>query len=165
MAHLKIAPPDICKLNPQVPATFAYILGKMLAKKPKDRYQTPKELLKDLENPERIARPVQARTGGRRWRTWPGLNQQTLRARPLRAQGAATDDLEEADEAAPVQDLPKKKKKRARKAQVDEPDEDDQTEEQDEHGGGMMKYPWWVFTSAGAGLLLILFIIWQVIKA
>ena len=41
MAHMKIAPPDICKLNPQVPAALAHILGKMLAKRPKDRYQTP----------------------------------------------------------------------------------------------------------------------------
>jgi serine/threonine-protein kinase len=54
MGHLKAPPPDICKLNAEVPAVFDYILKRMLAKKPKDRYQTPKELLKDLEHPERI---------------------------------------------------------------------------------------------------------------
>src|SRR5206468_2888856 len=52
--HLKTEPPDICQLNPAVPSSFHYILQRMLAKKPVDRYQTPKELLDDLENPERL---------------------------------------------------------------------------------------------------------------
>src|SRR5207253_1803598 len=37
--------------NPQVPPGLVVILNRMLAKRPEDRYATPKELLKHLEHP------------------------------------------------------------------------------------------------------------------
>ncbi|MCI0377303.1 MAG: serine/threonine protein kinase, partial [Gemmataceae bacterium] len=51
LKHLQEEPPDIRKLNPQVPDGLARVLKKMLAKKPADRYQTPLELLHALQDP------------------------------------------------------------------------------------------------------------------
>jgi serine/threonine protein kinase len=47
--HVTMPPPDIRKSNPSVSAEVADILGRMLAKNPADRYQTPEELLLALE--------------------------------------------------------------------------------------------------------------------
>src|SRR5262245_35920547 len=55
--HIQSEPPDICRLNESVPKEIGLILRKMLAKKPRDRYQTPVELLEDLEDPRRALRP------------------------------------------------------------------------------------------------------------
>ena len=46
-------PPDIRKFNPRVSETMAAILHRLLAKKPSQRYQTPAELLEDLETLQR----------------------------------------------------------------------------------------------------------------
>src|SRR5439155_5929936 len=54
LQHFEVKAPDIRDLNARVPEGLALALAKMLEKKPADRYQTPAELLKDLENPERI---------------------------------------------------------------------------------------------------------------
>jgi serine/threonine protein kinase len=59
--HIETEPPDISKLNESVPKGLALILRKMLAKKPRDRYQTPAELVADLENPNRLLQPPEAR--------------------------------------------------------------------------------------------------------
>jgi eukaryotic-like serine/threonine-protein kinase len=58
--HIENEPPDICRVNEAVPKELGLILRKMLAKKPRDRYQTPAELLEDLEDPSRVlqARPA-----------------------------------------------------------------------------------------------------------
>jgi serine/threonine-protein kinase len=55
--HMKTVPPDVRKLNKLVPRHLVAIINRMLAKKPDDRYQTPAELLHDLENPESVAIP------------------------------------------------------------------------------------------------------------
>ncbi|MBM4069426.1 MAG: hypothetical protein FJ271_10830 [Planctomycetes bacterium] len=52
--HAEDDPPDIRTLNKSVPDGLVVILGKMLAKKPSDRYQTPAELLDDLENYKKL---------------------------------------------------------------------------------------------------------------
>jgi serine/threonine-protein kinase len=49
LKHREAEPPDIRTLNPAVPAPVVEILGKMLAKRPEDRFQTPLELLQALE--------------------------------------------------------------------------------------------------------------------
>ncbi len=46
--HLETQPPDIRTLNAEVPGGLAYILARMLAKKPEQRYQTPQDALDDL---------------------------------------------------------------------------------------------------------------------
>ena len=52
--HANVEPPDIRKLNGDVPDDLVYILGRTLRKDPDQRYQTPLELLHDLLNPEKI---------------------------------------------------------------------------------------------------------------
>jgi serine/threonine-protein kinase len=52
--HAETTPSDIRTVNADVPDGLVVILGKMLEKKPEDRYQTPAELLTDLENPEKL---------------------------------------------------------------------------------------------------------------
>lgn len=49
-AHAKNEPPDPRDINPDIPDAIAAIIFRMLEKRPEDRYQTPQELLDDLEN-------------------------------------------------------------------------------------------------------------------
>ena len=46
--HLNIEPPDVRLMNPRVTKASAAVLRRLLAKRPVDRYQTPADLLKDL---------------------------------------------------------------------------------------------------------------------
>lgn len=55
LQHQEVVPPDIRKVNPAVPDFLARIMMKMVAKKPTERYQTPAELLHDLEHPEKLS--------------------------------------------------------------------------------------------------------------
>src|SRR5262245_37845667 len=48
--HVEADPPDIRTLNPDVPAALVTVLGKMLQKRPENRYQSPFDLVQDLEN-------------------------------------------------------------------------------------------------------------------
>ncbi|HEV3116714.1 MAG TPA: serine/threonine-protein kinase, partial [Gemmataceae bacterium] len=50
LKHVEATPDDVRKFNPQVPPGIVVVLNKMLAKRPQDRYQTPQELLNDLEH-------------------------------------------------------------------------------------------------------------------
>ncbi len=54
--HLEAPPPDVRKLNKAIPTAFLRILYKMLAKDPLDRYQTPADLLVDLDKLDRVAK-------------------------------------------------------------------------------------------------------------
>src|SRR5262249_37715881 len=47
--HLSEEPEDICRQNRKVPAAMAAVLRRMLEKKPENRYQTPNELVRELE--------------------------------------------------------------------------------------------------------------------
>ena len=49
-AHASKPPPDPRDLNPEVPEGIVAVIRRMMAKKKKDRYQNPTELLADLEN-------------------------------------------------------------------------------------------------------------------
>ncbi|HEY7315771.1 MAG TPA: serine/threonine-protein kinase [Gemmataceae bacterium] len=51
-------PPDIQELNPRVSDATAAVLRRLMAKKPRQRYQTPAELLRDLESLARGERPL-----------------------------------------------------------------------------------------------------------
>jgi hypothetical protein len=46
--HQHVAPPDPRRLNPTVPDDVALVLGRMMAKDPRQRYQRPEELVHDL---------------------------------------------------------------------------------------------------------------------
>lgn len=48
-AHLDSEPPDLKELRSDVPVELSDMLAKMLAKDPADRYQTPDELVADLD--------------------------------------------------------------------------------------------------------------------
>jgi serine/threonine protein kinase len=57
MKHVRELPVDPCKANPAVRRGFGRVIRKMMAKDPEARYQTPRELLRDLE----ALRPTTAR--------------------------------------------------------------------------------------------------------
>ncbi len=48
-AHFALAPPSLCELRPGFPAVLGALVGKLLAKRPQDRYQSAAGLLADLE--------------------------------------------------------------------------------------------------------------------
>src|SRR5262245_61886062 len=50
-AHAISPPPDPRVRNDKVPEGVVAVLQRMMAKRPQDRYQTPAELLEDLQNP------------------------------------------------------------------------------------------------------------------
>ncbi|MBX9677848.1 MAG: serine/threonine protein kinase [Gemmataceae bacterium] len=54
LQHLQSPPPNIRHINAAVPDRIAHILEMMLEKKPADRYQTPWDLLLDLEPLDRL---------------------------------------------------------------------------------------------------------------
>ena len=172
MAHLQSPPPDICQLNPGVPETFAYILGKMLAKNPDDRYQTPKELLKDLENPELLCRFVGA--DERR------ASLEELARAEAEQPGIEAYKVEETQAAVPTSLVAKKtkaekriqqqKQRNNKKNQQSEKEnrarsrrsEDEESEDEDDRQDGF-RLPWWVLVIAGPALILMVFIIWRII--
>lgn len=54
--HAEAEPPDVRQQNPSVPPAVVKILKRMLAKKPEQRYQTPGELLADLQRFRELSR-------------------------------------------------------------------------------------------------------------
>ena len=69
-----LEPPN--KRNPELSFRFSRVIQKMMAKKPENRYQTPAELLADLERVRRHHRPA---AGGSR-----SKSRRTARTNPLR---------------------------------------------------------------------------------
>ena len=69
--HLHTEPPDIRRINPDVPPGLWAVLKRMLAKAPGARYQTPAELLNDLlhlptQSPDGTAEPSEPSPSARR---------------------------------------------------------------------------------------------------
>lgn len=62
IGHLEVPPPDLGKLDPSIPNELRNIVCRLLAKEKSHRYQTPAELLNDLNRldgkPEIKARPA-----------------------------------------------------------------------------------------------------------
>jgi serine/threonine-protein kinase len=75
LKHVESPPPDIRELNPKVTPGLANIVERMLAKKPAERYQTPQELLKDLErvekNPIDVKGALETLAAGEKMRSGP----------------------------------------------------------------------------------------------
>ncbi len=59
-AHAQSAPPDPREADQQIPSGVVAVLQRMMAKKPDDRYQSPGELLADLERPGLCRKTVTA---------------------------------------------------------------------------------------------------------
>lgn len=97
--HIEAEPPDVCKLNSAIPASLGWIVRKMLAKKPQHRYQTPAELLQDLQNPDSVQEPGEAAAPDRKPRK---SSERLTVAQPSPAR---------ADSSAAVKKRPKKGKK------------------------------------------------------
>src|SRR5205807_613587 len=53
LRHVDTAPPDVRQFNRGLPREVVTLLERMLAKKPEQRYQTPVEILADLNRLER----------------------------------------------------------------------------------------------------------------
>ena len=47
--HLHVQPPDPRRVNAAIPPSVIRVLGRMLKKRPEDRYQAPRDLLADLD--------------------------------------------------------------------------------------------------------------------
>jgi serine/threonine-protein kinase len=121
LQHLQDEAPDVRKLNKAVPPGYVAILHRMLAKKPEERYQNPKELLRDLENAEGLDRhageppatraaPVPKRPAGRPRGEEP-LHVPAPRPRPVRETPDArreTRDRPDSDESPAVHKAPNK---------------------------------------------------------
>jgi serine/threonine protein kinase/formylglycine-generating enzyme required for sulfatase activity len=58
MQHLNDIPKSVHSLNKQCPKNLSFLINRLLAKKSKDRQQTPAELIEDLNRVERGQKPV-----------------------------------------------------------------------------------------------------------
>jgi serine/threonine-protein kinase len=169
--HMKSAPP-LRKLNKLVPEYLVTIINRMLAKKPEDRYQTPAELLHDLENPDQV--PVSGKRGAATGKLERGRKQ----PRDL-TQVIENQDLDVEDESPrqvrtrvqkkarprvedPVDDIEDEEPRRSLdRDEPWEPDPDEAAPEDDEElprkksGPGA---PIWIWALLGAGGVLVLVI-------
>jgi serine/threonine-protein kinase len=61
--HIEAEPPNVLDFNPRIHPGLCYVLYKLLAKKPEDRYQTPADLLHDLLHVDdlKVHKPVISR--------------------------------------------------------------------------------------------------------
>lgn len=59
-AHAQSTPPDPREVDPGIPSGVVAVLQRMMAKKPDDRYQSPGELLADLDRPGLCRKTVTA---------------------------------------------------------------------------------------------------------
>jgi serine/threonine protein kinase len=116
--HMRSPAPDVRKLNQSVPEPLVAIIQRMLAKKPDDRYQTPADVLYDLEHLDEVPVPRKNDDSGKRGHV---VN------RMSKAEVTTVIEKKELDaaSAAPVQvKTPKPRKKVEVPDDAGEPDED-----------------------------------------
>ncbi len=66
LKHAQVEAPDVRNFDPKIPAGLAAICRRMLAKKPEDRYQTPTELLADLQALDSMTASEEGKRSARR---------------------------------------------------------------------------------------------------
>lgn len=122
LMHMQAPMPNLRKLNQSVPDDLVAVIHRMLEKKPEDRYQTPAELLHDLEHPDEVL-PAEKESGGRLQRG-PG--------RRRNADPTAVVDLDglEADAGKPSKagQVKKRPAKKGADTEADGPNEDERPE-------------------------------------
>jgi serine/threonine-protein kinase len=126
LAHLKEEPPDVRRFNPRASKALVQVLKKLLAKKPRDRYQTPADLLEVLHALDPIAKPTKSA------RERPGVE----------------DDEEEV--ATPRRPAGKARAKGARRG-----DDETATDGTDSAAAPASKRKLWVAAAAAAGVVLL----------
>jgi hypothetical protein len=87
--HAEAEPANVRSLNPAVPVPLAAIVRRLLAKKPAERYQTPEELLADLERAAGSG-PMSAVSGEVSTETWPSLGEEVAARRGAAAPPGST---------------------------------------------------------------------------
>lgn len=156
--HMQTPAPDVRRLNKNVPAYLAAILNRMLAKKPEDRYQTPADLLADLENPEQV--PL------------PDKDDKPDRDKARKAKPEATPAVEAAPPEAAVQEIKPSKPARPKKlAESRTLKEDEDREAHSDRTGEPRKRskkkkagtPVWMFAAGGTVAVLALVLIGVVV--
>lgn len=112
ISHMQAPPPDVRKLNKNVPDSLMAIVNRMLAKKPDDRYQTPSELLAALASHEKVVSATApgakaGRTTARSPRTEPtvvletrDLDEESAEPKPVKGTRAKKEPVEPAKENA-----------------------------------------------------------------
>ncbi len=65
--HVANTPPDIRRYNPEVPPELCRIVFRMMAKDPRDRFASAREVVEALKKPAHAGRAAPARSGSRAW--------------------------------------------------------------------------------------------------
>lgn len=147
--HQETEPPDVRKLNPEVPEPLVKILVRMLAKKPADRYQTPLELLKDLESPEKLRVYLDKSDRMAQLTVLADLEKPIKKKEPSQI----LEGLELPDDDGPAIHLPRRGGKRKRFR-------DEAAEDAEAYGKVLGKLPpWWPFVVGAAALVLVVWIV------
>jgi serine/threonine-protein kinase len=103
--HVHVTPPDPRDLNPNIPDDLIVVLGKLLQKRPEDRYQTPSELLVALEKLRRPASlPLPASLAPELFKTEPAAPEDEV---VMEVWEAAEEDEEESSGPPPSPEKPK----------------------------------------------------------
>ena len=100
-AHAKNEPPDPRDINPDVPDAIAAIIFRMLEKRPEDRYQTPQDLIDDLDNANldqrELSMDLLAALGDDAPEEQPQARQKRRRERPSTSSSTAPAPSDEGD--------------------------------------------------------------------
>jgi serine/threonine-protein kinase len=153
LKHREAEPPDIREHNKAVPAPVARIMNKMLAKKPADRYQTPRELLDELDNAENFPDVENVFDPGLvPLEPGPGANPPNRKVKRAAQPGEVSPTVEYArrgktEEFQRPDKRPAPKNTRPREQPGDKP--------RSKHDSKARRQAWWPWAAAGSAVVLI----------
>ena len=169
--HMQSAPPDMRRLNKSVPEDMVAVIERMLAKKPEDRYQTPAELLSDLEHPDQVAPLKRLPSAGKLVRTssrkQPFEPTQVIEKKDFDKRSAPIKQAKPARAKKPAAEAAKETAQADESAEIETPEppghenverinEPTRRDRRPRSGG----YPMWVVAAAGCvGLLCIVLVL------